>query len=156
MPDNITHLRSINIKEIVDMIGIKQKFGKTLVTISGFAYNTFTTNTKYGESLGFKGDFVAVNAETGEVFESNVCFLPKSLTKDIEKQLDKSENKEVHFIADIGVEASDKNDRGYAWVANQPRTELMDNRKTALLKAAQDISSNVKQLPKAADKKKAG
>lgn len=148
-------LKSINVNSVFDKKVVLQNLDKVLYTVSGYAYSQFIVSTKYGENLGFKGDFVAVNKLTGEVFESDACFLPKSLAHDIAARLEKSENQEVRFTADIKATASDKNDRGYAWIADAPRTEEMISRREQMKIEALQSAQKVLAAPKNAKTKAA-
>ncbi len=143
MSEVLEKVKSINVNSVFDKKTIKEHLNEVLFTVSGFAYGVIIHDGKFGESVGFKGDFVAVNKLTGEVFESNAAFLPAGLTREIQTELDRSENKEVKFTADIKAMPSTKTVQGYAWIADMPRTEAMVNRMEALKLAA---LSEVKKL----------
>ena len=65
----------------------KQNIGKPLVRIAGEVDDFILTNSKFGESVGFKGFFTAVNLLTGEVFESNAAFIPNQITETLKEKL---------------------------------------------------------------------
>lgn len=139
-------LKSININTVFDKKTVKDHLNKPLVNVSGFAYAEFEVPTKYGPMVGFKGDFVCVNLLTGEVSESDAAFLPKGLTKELQKKL--ANGSEISFAADIQAMETDKNAYGYAWVAEMPRTEEMQNRREKLKAEALKYASTIKALPK--------
>lgn len=141
-------VKSININTTFDKKTVKENMNKPLVRVQGVAYGTIEATTKFGTNTGFKGDFVAVNLLTGECFESDAAFLPKGLTQDIEKRLNASETHEVEFNAVLVAIDSDKNDKGYAWVAEHPKTEAMLSRRERMKQEALEASKKIAALPK--------
>ncbi len=132
MSDVLNKVKSINVNTVFDKKTVKEHLNEVLFTVSGYVYGIICHDGKYGESVGFKGDFVAVNKLTGEIFESEAAFLPQGLTREIQQRLEKSETSEVKFTADIKAMPSTKSAQGYAWIADAPRTEQMVSRKEAL------------------------
>lgn len=130
---NVTEVKSINVNTVFNKKTVKENLNKPLFTIKGVAEKVITINTKYGEQQGAGGDFIAVNMLTGEVFTSQAAFLPKNFAKDLYAMLEKSENREVEFAATIKAIPSDKNNTGYAWVAEAPETQERANRRDRMM-----------------------
>jgi len=114
-------VKSINVKSVFGKVS-KANIGEVLFNVAGHADELLTIETKYGENVGLKGDFVAVNAQTGEVFESNAAFLPSNLTDSIVAKIKESPNTSIEFKASVELAESDKNDKGYTNIAEAPLT----------------------------------
>lgn len=152
----MAQVKSITVGAIFDKKTTRENMNKVIMRVSGVAFSEFTNNGTFGESVGFKGDFVCLNYVTGEVFESNACFLPKGLTAEIAKKLE--QNSEVEFNAEIRPIESKKNAQGYAWVADAPMTEARLSRAAAMKKEMLEYASKLKLLatsPKHDSKKSA-
>lgn len=138
-----TNVKSINVNTVFNKKEVLNHMNKPLFHVKGWAMAVIGVNTKYGEQIGFRGDFLAINQLTGEVFTSEAAFLPKSETRSIEKLLSNPENHEVEIDMVIQATETDKNDKGYAWIAVMPKTEAQQNRfeklKIEAEKAAQQI-----------------
>ncbi len=136
-------IKSININETFDKATVKAHMNTSLVNVVGVAYSSFVIMTKFGENTGLKGDFFATNLLTGEVFESEAAFLTSAYTEQVAEMLRQPGNLEVHINVNISATPSDKNNFGYAWVADTPRTEAMQSRREAMklevLKNAQKL-----------------
>ncbi len=134
-------VKSININETFDKTTLKANLDKPLVNVVGHAYAAFVISTKYGENTGLKGDFFATNLLTGEVFESGAAFLTPTYTEQVADLLKQPGIHEVEINVNLSATASDKNDKGYAWCADAPRTEAHQSRreqlKLSVLKDAQ-------------------
>lgn len=141
------NVKSINVNELVDKKTVKDMLGVPLARVKGIAVTQFSHLTRYGENIGFKGAFVAVNLLTGEILESNCAFLPKGITQELSRQLDASEIREVEFSCDIMAIASDKNSSGYAWVAEAPQTKEHLSRFEELKKEAESMAVELLSLP---------
>lgn len=116
----------------------KEDIGKTLMHVAGIVDSYFTKEGKYGENTGLKGDFVSVNAITGEKFASSCAFLPSQITDNIVDQL-KEGVIEIEFTASIVLVESDKNDKGYAYVAEAPKTEERKAKAAHLVEVAKSF-----------------
>jgi len=145
-------VKSINVNTVFDKKTVKDNLNKPLYTISGFVDEAFFTNTKFGEQIGFKGDFVAVNLLNGEIFESVAAFVPKGLGTQLERMIKDNPNTSVEINATVMAIPSDKNDKGYAWVAEKPMTEERLKRRAALLENANTASKKLLAAPKKAAK----
>jgi len=139
-------VKSININSVFDKKTVKENMNKPLVTVSGFADDFFYTMTKFGEQVGFKGDFVATNLLTGEMYESNAAFLPKQLAGTLVKKLESNPGQSIELTATLQAVESDKNSHGYAWIAEAPMTEQRLSRREALRQQALMESNKVKAL----------
>ena len=144
-------IKSININTVFDKKEIKNNLNKPLIQVEGFAMDYFMNHTKFGENVGFKGDFVAVNLLTGEVFESSAIFLPKQFTETLQAKLEATQGGEVQFSGVIKATESEKSPLGYAWILDMPETEARVNRRKQLLLAA---TEQAKTLALPAPKKK--
>lgn len=109
--------------------------GTTLYNVKGVVQSSFEKTTKFGQSTGFKGYFVAVRLDDGEVFESEAAFFPKDLTAQLEKKLNDDQNNEILVEASIKVVPSDKSDMGYAIIADTPITKEFMAMKAKLIEA---------------------
>lgn len=139
-------VKSLSVGEIFDKKTAKEHINKPVCCFAGVIYSSFVNLSKYGESVGFKGDIIATNYLTGEVFESDACFLPKNLTAELERKLAANQGGEVEFMAEIRAIASDKNTQGYAWIADVPQTKERMNRKKELIEKATKFFSEKKLL----------
>lgn len=122
----------------------KTYIGKTLGNIGGIAYSYFEVQTKYGASRGLKGDFVAQNPETGDLYSSEAIFLPSNATDLVVGQL-KEGSTEVVINLTVKVAESDKNDKGIAYICDAPETEVRKNRRALMLEQFAE-NFNVPQL----------
>lgn len=134
-------LKSINIRDVFGEVS-RENIGQTLFVIRGVATEVFTHLNKFGENVGLKGDFVAIHGVTGEVFTANAAFLPNGITKQVVKKLENGDY-EVEFSAEIQCVSSDKNSKGIAYIAEEPRTEQRLKRQQDLMQWA---SQNAQKL----------
>jgi hypothetical protein len=67
--------------------------------------------TPLGEYLKLKGQFTAINADTGEVFNAATCILPNFISDTLAEAL-KTSN-EVEFGVEIGARAKSSSVTGY-------------------------------------------
>jgi len=134
-------IKSITTKSVYGKAD-KSDIGKEIMKVYGYAANFFIHETKYGENKGLKGYFVAINPQTGEVFESRAAFLPDNVTDSILTRLKEGET-EVEFTCTIEVAESDKNDRGIAYIAEEPLTE---QRKSMIAKMREYAEEEVSGL----------
>lgn len=71
-----------------------------LMRLFGQATGYQVKTSQYGDSLQFEGIFKAINAETGEIFRSGKCFLPKVFESHLGGLLDQIETG-AEFALDI-------------------------------------------------------
>ena len=135
----MTQIKSINVNSIFDKKTTKQNLNKPLCRIAGQANDFINVAGKFGESTGFKGDFIAVNLLSGEVFESNVAFIPSQLTNTVKEKLSSGESIFLEF--DLMATESEKSPTGYAWIANEPMTEKRKKLQDELREKAEQIKS---------------
>lgn len=145
---DFSKVKSINVNTVFDKKTVKENLGTDLIRVTGIATHTIGATTKYGEQTGFGGSFMAVNLLTGELFESEAAFLPKGFTNELEKVLASGQD-EIEVNMTIQAIESDKNDKGYAWIAVRPKTEKH-------LSLKQKLKENLlADMPKLLDKPKA-
>lgn len=137
------NVKSINVNTLVDKKTVMSHLDKPLAKIKGFATSIISVKTKYGEQIGFNGQFMAVNLLTGEIIQSDALFAPRQLASQLEKMLVNGET-EVEVSFDLAATATDKNAQGYAWIAQKPLTQEQKNR-FAMLKS--EFLSEVAALP---------
>lgn len=85
----------------------------TIIRIAGIASGTKTGTSNFGPWTAATGDFIAINAETGEEFRSGICFMPSTAMSLIEGALAQSPEG-VEFAFDFGVKEAD-NSVGYEY-----------------------------------------
>lgn len=144
-------VKSITPKSIAKDLIKKENIGRPLFTVMGVATGKISVETKYGESLGVNGDFLAVHAETGEIIASDAAFLPKGFQDQIFEKL--KEDFEIEFKCTVYLSETDKNERGYAYITKEPMTEERKNRMSLMREAAMkhaklllEASEDVKKL----------
>lgn len=147
----MVQVKSINVNTIFDKKTVKDHMNKPLVYIHGFADDYFTMPSKFGEQVGFKGDFVATNLLTGEIYESTAAFIPTQITSQLKAKMKDGLSVEIKF--NLQATESDKNNQGYAWIAERPVTDEILQRTTALKAEAEKVKSNLKLLDKPASTK---
>lgn len=144
-------VKSINVNTIFDKKTTKQHLGKPLCRIAGEVDDFIVANSKFGDSIGFKGVFTAVNLLTGEVFESTAAFIPAQLTATLKEKL--SSGNAVFIEFDLMALESSKSPTGYTWIAEKPMTEERKRLADAMREKALELS---KTLALPAPSKKGG
>lgn len=72
-----TLLKKLSIKGICgDVKAPAVGVSKELAVILGYARTSEIKKTTFGDSIGFHGSFKGIDVETGEEFQSGVCYLP--------------------------------------------------------------------------------
>lgn len=140
------HIKSITVKSVFGTPK-KENIGETLMYVTGIVDSKFTHTTQYGENVGLKGDFIGINAKTGEKFSSSAAFLPAQITEQILDQLNQGVI-EIEFKTAVNLVESDKNAQGYTYVAEAPQTEARKAKAALLL-------DNASEFPLAIESKKA-
>lgn len=74
-----------------------------LMVIMGYAKTLQVKPTLFGDSIGFHGDFKAIDVTTGEEFRSGVCYLPDVAASLLSNALDVSGGSAVEFAFNIGI-----------------------------------------------------
>lgn len=106
-------LNKISIKGVCGAIKVgKGDAERALLQVMGIVSGTLLKTTQYGDSTGLKGQFKAVNVETGEIFRSGVCYLPNVATDLIAGAL--REGMQLEFAFGISVKPAD-NPIGYEY-----------------------------------------
>jgi hypothetical protein len=140
-----TKLASLTLKAcFIKDFSFKDNLGDVL-TVGGQAFAYKEIKSKYGDSIALQGAFVAVNLLTGEVFESQVAFLPKGISEQIAVKLKEGEAV-VEFQAKICTVASDKNPAGYAWIDSIILPEHAAKRHEELVSGLVAASQSLKRL----------
>ena len=142
-------LKSISLKNcgINIPVGGGDFIEKVVLLISGVANKFDIKNTQYGESVVLMGQFMAVNAMTGEVFESSMAYLPDDFSSGVRKQLENSDGDVAigqHHPVEIIVAASDRGARGYTFILRDASTPEIINQKS---KMAAAMLGTLKALP---------
>ena len=119
----IKNIRKITPKIVAGSVkDLYKKSGEVLfMRVYGIATKIFTTETTFGPSTGFKGQFVAVNIITGETFKAPKIYLPDVANDYLVPALEQDGKKEVQFAFDIGVvkATSEKSAYEYEYTVQQ-------------------------------------
>lgn len=156
MTQEIKKLASISFKDL----GFSAKALRKLVEdkkeavfiarVGGVAMEYITGESKNGEWVGFKGQFLAITKD-GEQFTSGTAFLPASVATKLREQMDNGVT-DIEVKADVFVVETDKNASGYAYLCEPVMTseaaEKMRKMQQAILGTALPL-----QLPLAAPEK---
>lgn len=134
-------LRGIGLKIPV---GGGEFLGKTVAMVSGRATGYHMKSTNYGESVCLNGEFVAINAITGEVFDGVQLYMPDDFARALVNKLEKSEQGVEFEGVQIQVAGSEKAGRGYTFITRNVQTQESINAKKAW---AEKMLSQVKALP---------
>jgi len=110
---------------------------KILFDVYGLARRAEVVTTAFGDSMKFRGDFEAVNSETGEVFRSTVMYLPELAADMLANAIGEGANA-VEFGFRIGMKPSDS-PVGYEYTI-KPLVETRDS------DALESIRGSVKAL----------
>lgn len=105
-------LSKISMAKVVGKI--KKPTEKTyLMQVFGIANGIENGTSQYGNWTALKGQFRAVNLESGEMFQAGECFLPNIALNLVQGALT-DENKSVEFAFNVGVYPAD-NAFGYEY-----------------------------------------
>jgi len=111
-----------------------------LLQVYGLVRSSEVGKTTYGEYIRFRGNFEAVNLETGQMYQSGALILPaiaESLLYGAAASLE--EGSALRFAFEIGIKPS-KSPTGYDYTVT-PLVEGSENDPLA------DLRSQVKALP---------
>ncbi len=125
-----------------------------LARIAGIAVETFVAESQHGESVGFKGEFVAITCN-GDQFTSNTAFLPANVATKLAKQFEQGVV-EVEIKADVYVSESEKSASGYGYICEPVMSAEQQSRLQKL--ATETFGAKLPKAlalaaPKAEDKK---
>ena len=118
---NADIIKKISAKTVFGTIGndIKGKLvGDTevvLFRVVGQARTVKTGTTDKGEWLAFRGDFVAVNMDTGKSFRASTLFLPAVAQDIVEVALIGAEGGSVNLAFDIAIVGNEASAVGYEY-----------------------------------------
>lgn len=106
-------------------------------------------DSPFGESLRLIGDFIAVNAKTGEVFRSNRAFLPGIMTDGIVAHISGNANVEFSFEVSIIPDENVKSATGYCY-SFEPLLDVKENdqMKNMAKSIGVELEPRQKALPK--------
>lgn len=96
-----------------------------LMQVYGIATGTKTGESNYGPWHALTGQFRAVHLESGELYQSGVCFLPKMGTDLIVPLMAKDGTEGLEFALNIGIVPAD-NAFGYEYYV-EPVLEAKEN-----------------------------
>lgn len=129
-----TAIKKISIKNVMGASGAKAMIphiGKVVCAVAGTTSGYRVANSQYGESLGFQGQFAAVNALTGEQFTANEAFFPRSLEDTLKARLAGAPGMEVEFQAEVLV--GDHPTTGFCYIVRPVSTKETLAKHQALL-----------------------
>ena len=104
-----------------------------IARVGGIAMEYFTGESKHGEFVGFKGQFLAITKD-GEQFASSTIFLPTVVARKLREQLDHGVV-EIEVKADVFVTETDKNASGYAYLCEPIMTSEAADKMVKLQKS---------------------
>ncbi len=119
--------------------------------IVGVTTSATPGQTDKGEYLKFKGEFGAVNMDTGESFSAAVCILPNFIADTLSAALEASERVEFAFM--IGAKYSAKSVTGYEFTVTPLIEAKPSDAMARLLELTGDITPKL-EAPKPAAKSK--
>jgi len=102
-----------------------------IMRVVGVAIATKTGVSQHGEWVALRGNFSAINLETGEEFRGSTVYLPDEITDMVAAQLGNASS--VEFAVEIGVAESDMV-IGYEYTV-KPLLEASENDPIAALNA---------------------
>lgn len=97
-----------------------------LATLYGRCQDKKAGSSDFGEFIRFKGEFEAVNAESGDVFKSNEMIVPRILEGLLDNAITADENASVDFAMEIWAEANEASITGYSYTV-KPLTEPQES-----------------------------
>lgn len=147
MSDQMNSLKTLSLKNIGLKIpqGGGDFLGKTVALLSGSANSYHFKHGQFGENIALSGDFVIVNALTGEVYEGSTLYMPEDFAKTVQTRLDKAAGASVDFEGvEIQCAKSERGARGYTFIVRPVQTPEIVNRKKDM---AASLLKHVKALP---------
>lgn len=104
-PQGIKTIRKITVKAVHGKIDIKELVNsesgrQLLMRVAGVARRAKLVTTDYGDSIGFIGEFAAVNTK-GERYRASKMYLPKVMEEELEGII--TAGSEAEFAFDIWV-----------------------------------------------------
>jgi len=122
-----------------------------LMNIVGETTTAEPGQTDKGEFLKLKGNFVAINSDTGEAFNAAVCILPNFIADQLAEALKSSEK--VEFALEIGAKAKASSVTGYEFTT----TSLIEAKPTDSMQRLLNLAGvgvmDAIEAPKQAKKK---
>lgn len=127
-----------------------------LYKIFGIANGWKPGEGTYGSYVAFKGEFHAINLDTGEEFRSATCFLPDDITPMLQNALDNAKGQTVKFGLQISARQNERSSVGYEYAAT-PIVSVVENDAMAELRKTMGLDAVKvnKALPSTTDNKPA-
>lgn len=113
---------------------LKEGESVELLKIAGVTVAAQVGQTDKGEFIRLRGEFLAINQNTGEQFTAAECILPTFLGQTLQTALATSER--VEFALSIGARKSAKSVTGYEFIARPLVAAEPSERLTKLLAVA--------------------
>lgn len=105
-----TQIKKLSVATVCGKIDAKAVLNSAapiaLMTIYGMAVGTKDGTSSFGDWTALQGQFKAVNADTGEVFESAQCFLPEVALIPLRVALAAGDSRSVRFAIKLYVRAA--------------------------------------------------
>jgi len=158
MTQEIKKLAAINFKDLgfsakeIRKLIEDKKEAVFLARIGGIAMEYFTGESKNGEWVGFKGQFLAVTKD-GEQYSASTVFLPVTVANKLREQMDSGVT-EIEVKADVYATETDKNASGYAYLCEPVMTSEAAEKMAKLQKSILGTALPVQLALAAPDAKK--
>lgn len=121
---NVEILTKLSVKKVLGKIeNVTEK--KILMQVFGVATGVKTGDSNYGPWEALTGQFRAINLETGQIYQSGICFLPQVALNLITHRVKEDSVNGVEFAFNIGVVPAD-NKAGYEYSC-EPLIEASEN-----------------------------
>lgn len=86
-----------------------------IATLYGRCSEKKVGTSDYGDYIRFRGEFEAVNAETGETYRAGNMIVPGVLEGLLDSAITVDENSAVDFAVEVWVEPSERGNTGYTY-----------------------------------------
>lgn len=126
-----------NLKEKLTEIATGKMRGKPFVAVGGCVTGFGEKVTDFGTSTYLTGQLYAKNLITGEIFQSTIAYLEKSLVESIISQFKVNTGIAVNFSATISVVPHPL--VGYSYVSSPIETEDMTKKKMEFLESFKTV-----------------
>lgn len=108
-----------------------------IATLYGRCTEKKVGTSDFGDFIRFKGEFEAVNADSGESYRSGNMIVPGVLESLLDSSITVDENNAVDFAVEIWVEPSERSNTGYTY-----------NIKPLIEPEESDVLTSLRQLAK--------
>ncbi|MHB1342562.1 MAG: hypothetical protein ACYCX5_12510 [Coriobacteriia bacterium] len=132
----------------------KKNRGQVLRLV-GIAHDTKVVETQYGESIGLKGEFRAINLITGANYQANTAYAPEVVVDPIVSALRQGADS-VQFGFDISINEDAGSPVGFSYSAksliapaeNDPIAQLLGSMPPLQLMAPEESPATEPKAPK--------